>query len=107
VSGSSAIEQRPGFIKLLNKLEQDDVLIVTKLDRLGAIDVATTVASRVQGWHFPQQLAHALVELVPMYLANLEAAHPQQAADCALNLEKRRHDLPPRLQGGADKLRLG
>jgi putative DNA-invertase from lambdoid prophage Rac len=46
VSGSSAIAQRPGFIKLLNKLEQDDVLIVTKLDRLGrnAIDVATTVA---------------------------------------------------------------
>ena len=46
VSGSSAIEQRPGFIKLLNKLEQDDVLIVTKLDRLGrnAIDVAPTVA---------------------------------------------------------------
>jgi putative DNA-invertase from lambdoid prophage Rac len=46
VSGSSAIEQRPGFIKLLNRLEQDDVLIVTKLDRLGrnAIDVATTVA---------------------------------------------------------------
>ena len=46
MSGSSAIEQRPGFIKLLNKLEHDDVLIVIKLDRLGrnAIDVATTVA---------------------------------------------------------------
>jgi putative DNA-invertase from lambdoid prophage Rac len=46
VSGSSAIAQRPGFIKLLNKLEHDDVLIVTKLDRLGrnAIDVAVTVA---------------------------------------------------------------
>jgi putative DNA-invertase from lambdoid prophage Rac len=46
VSGSSAIEQRPGFMRLLDKLEQDDVLIVTKLDRLGrnAIDVATTVA---------------------------------------------------------------
>ena len=46
VSGSSAIEQRPGFAKLLNKLEQDDVLVVTKLDRLGrnAIDVGTTVA---------------------------------------------------------------
>jgi len=45
VSGSSAIEQRPGFIKLLDRLEQDDVLIVTKMDRLGrnAIDVATTV----------------------------------------------------------------
>ena len=45
VSGSSAIEQRPGFVRLLDRLEQDDVLIVTKLDRLGrnAIDVATTV----------------------------------------------------------------
>ena len=46
VSGSSAIEQRPGSMRLLDKLEADDVLIVTKLDRLGrnAIDVATTVA---------------------------------------------------------------
>jgi len=45
VSGSSAIEQRPGFMRLLDKLEPDDVLIVTRLDRLGrnAIDVATTV----------------------------------------------------------------
>jgi putative DNA-invertase from lambdoid prophage Rac len=46
VSGSSAIEQRPGFMKLLDRLEQDDVLVVTKLDRLGrnTIDVGTTVA---------------------------------------------------------------
>ena len=45
ISGSSAIEQRPGFLRLLDKLEPEDVLIVTKLDRLGrnAIDVATTV----------------------------------------------------------------
>jgi putative DNA-invertase from lambdoid prophage Rac len=45
VSGSSAIEQRPGFMKLLDRLERDDVLVVTKLDRLGrnAIDVAGTV----------------------------------------------------------------
>ena len=45
VSGSSAIEQRPGFLKLLDRLEKDDVLIVTKMDRLGrnAIDVRTTV----------------------------------------------------------------
>jgi putative DNA-invertase from lambdoid prophage Rac len=45
VSGSSAIEQRPGFLKLLDRLEKDDVLIVTKMDRLGrnAIDVGTTV----------------------------------------------------------------
>jgi putative DNA-invertase from lambdoid prophage Rac len=45
VSGSSAIEQRPVFMKLMDKLERDDVLIVTKLDRLGrnAIDVASTI----------------------------------------------------------------
>lgn len=45
VSGSSAIEQRPGFVRLLDRLEQDDVLLVTKLDRMGrnAIDVAITV----------------------------------------------------------------
>src|SRR3954452_7439234 len=46
VSGSSAIEQRKGFMKLLERLETGDVLIVTKLDRLGrnAIDVQQTVA---------------------------------------------------------------
>ncbi len=46
VSGSSAIEQRPGFVKLMDGLERDDVLIVTKLDRLGrnAMDVTGTVA---------------------------------------------------------------
>jgi putative DNA-invertase from lambdoid prophage Rac len=45
VSGSSAIEQLPGFMRLVDELEQDDVLIVTKLDCLGrnAMDVATTV----------------------------------------------------------------
>ena len=45
VSGSSAIEQRPGFMRLLDRLETDDVLIVTKMDRLGrsAIDVVATV----------------------------------------------------------------
>jgi putative DNA-invertase from lambdoid prophage Rac len=45
VSGSSAIEQRSGFMKLMDRLERHDVLIVTKMDRLGrnAIDVATIV----------------------------------------------------------------
>jgi putative DNA-invertase from lambdoid prophage Rac len=39
-------EQGPGFLRLLDRLEQDDVFVVTKLDRLGrnAIDVAATVA---------------------------------------------------------------
>ena len=45
VSGASAIQQRKGFMKLLDKLDEDDVLIVTKMDRLGrnAIDVKATV----------------------------------------------------------------
>lgn len=46
VSRSSAIDQRPGFLRLLDRLESGDVLVVTKLDRLGrnAIDVSQTVA---------------------------------------------------------------
>lgn len=46
VSGSMAIAQREGFSRLLDKMEKGDILIVTKLDRLGrdAIDVSTTVA---------------------------------------------------------------
>jgi putative DNA-invertase from lambdoid prophage Rac len=50
ISGSTAIARRPGFIKLLDRLEAGDVLIVTKLDRLGrdAIDVSRTVA-RLEG----------------------------------------------------------
>ncbi|MFV0475397.1 MAG: recombinase family protein [Pikeienuella sp.] len=46
ISGSMAIAQREGFSRLVDKMEKGDVLIVTKLDRLGrdAIDVSTTVA---------------------------------------------------------------
>jgi len=45
VSGSVAAMDRKGFAKLVDRLEADDVLIVTKLDRLGrsAIDVRATV----------------------------------------------------------------
>ena len=45
ISGSVAAEQRPGFTKLLERMESGDVLVVTKLDRLGrnAIDVRSTV----------------------------------------------------------------
>ncbi|KGU94611.1 putative DNA-invertase from lambdoid prophage Rac [Burkholderia pseudomallei MSHR4377] len=45
VSGSVAAKQRAGFAKLLDRLEEGDVLIVTKLDRLGwnAMDVRATV----------------------------------------------------------------
>lgn len=45
VSGSVAAMERKGFAKLVDRLEADDVLIVTKLDRLGrnAMDVRATV----------------------------------------------------------------
>jgi putative DNA-invertase from lambdoid prophage Rac len=45
VSGSVPAGQRKGFVKLLDKLERGDVLVVSRLDRLGrnSIDVRQTV----------------------------------------------------------------
>lgn len=50
VSGSVAATEREGFTKLMDRLESGDVLIVTKLDRLGrnAMDVRATV-ERLEG----------------------------------------------------------
>lgn len=45
ISGSVPTSDRKGFQSLLSKMEDDDVLVVTKLDRLGrnAMDVRATV----------------------------------------------------------------
>ncbi|MGZ2411972.1 putative DNA-invertase from lambdoid prophage Rac [Sphingomonas sp. F9_3S_D5_B_2] len=45
VSGSTPAKERKGFAKLVDKLESGDVLVVTKLDRLGrnAMDLRATV----------------------------------------------------------------
>ena len=45
ISGSTSARERPAFAKLMDRLETGDVLIVTKLDRLGrnAMDVRATV----------------------------------------------------------------
>lgn len=45
ISGSVQASARPAFSKLLDKMESGDVLVVTKLDRLGrnAMDVRATV----------------------------------------------------------------
>ena len=50
VSGSVAAMERKGFAKLVDRLEARDILIVTKLDRLGrnAMDVRSTVDSLAQ-----------------------------------------------------------
>jgi putative DNA-invertase from lambdoid prophage Rac len=45
ISGSVAASERPEFARLLDRLERGDVLVVTKLDRLGrnAMDLRSTV----------------------------------------------------------------
>ena len=45
ISGSTQASARPGFARLLERLEEGDILVCTKLDRLGrnAIDVRSTV----------------------------------------------------------------
>jgi putative DNA-invertase from lambdoid prophage Rac len=45
ISGSTSAVHRRGFIRLMDKLEAGDILVVTKLDRLGrnAMDVRATV----------------------------------------------------------------
>jgi putative DNA-invertase from lambdoid prophage Rac len=45
ISGSMPTVRRKGFTRLLEKIENKDILVVTKLDRLGrdAIDVSSTV----------------------------------------------------------------
>lgn len=45
ISGSVAAKERPGFTKLIERMESGDILVVTKLDRLGrnAMDVRATV----------------------------------------------------------------
>jgi putative DNA-invertase from lambdoid prophage Rac len=51
ISGSVAAKERPGFAKLIDKMESGDILVVTKLDRLGrnAMDVRATV-EQLSSW---------------------------------------------------------
>lgn len=64
VSGSVSASQRPGFQKLLERMEQGDTLVVTKLDRLGrdSIDVQQTVA----------RFEAAGMKLIVLQLGNLD-----------------------------------
>ena len=51
VSGSTPAMERQGFAKLVDRMEAGDVLVVTKLDRLGrnAMDVRATVEKLAAG----------------------------------------------------------
>lgn len=64
VSGSVPASQRPGFQKLLERMEAGNTLVVTKLDRIGrdSIDVQQTVK------HFEK----AGMRLVVLQLGNLD-----------------------------------
>lgn len=64
ISGSVPALQRPGFVSLLDKLEDGDTVVVTKLDRLGrdSIDVQQTV----------QLFTARGVRLIVLQLGNLD-----------------------------------
>lgn len=68
ISGSVAAKERPGFIKLIDRMESGDVLVVTKLDRLGrnAMDVRSTV----------EQLASAGVRVHCLALGGVNLTSP-------------------------------
>ena len=64
ISGSVPASQRPGFQKLMDRMEKGDTLIVTKLDRIGrdSIDVQQTVT----------RFAEAGMRLIVLQLGNLD-----------------------------------
>lgn len=68
ISGSVPASERPGFQKLLERIEGGDVLIVTKLDRLGrnAMDVRQTV----------EQLTNAGIRVHCLALGGVDLTSP-------------------------------
>ena len=68
ISGSVAASERPGFARLLDRMENGDVLIVTKLDRLGrnAMDVRKTV----------EQLAKSDIRVHCLALGGVDLSSP-------------------------------
>jgi putative DNA-invertase from lambdoid prophage Rac len=68
ISGSVAAKERPGFIKLIDRMESGDVLVVTKLDRLGrnAMDIRASV----------EQLASSGVRVHCLALGGVDLTSP-------------------------------
>lgn len=68
ISGSVAASERPGFCRVLDRMENGDVLIVTKLDRLGrnAMDVRKTV----------EQLAESGIRVHCLALGGVDLTSP-------------------------------
>lgn len=68
ISGSVAAKERPGFTKLVDRMESGDILVVTKLDRLGrnAMDVRATI----------EQLANSGVRVHCLALGGVDLTSP-------------------------------
>ncbi|BBV96692.1 recombinase family protein [Pseudomonas monteilii] len=68
ISGSTCAADRPGFAKLLDRMEDGDILIVTKLDRLGrnAMDVRSTI----------ERLAEAKIRVHCLALGGVDLTSP-------------------------------
>lgn len=95
VSGSTPAMERKGFRKLVDRLDWDDVLIVTKLDRLGrnAMDIRATV----------EQLAEMQVRVHCLALGGVDltsAAGKMTMAVIAAVAEFERDLLVERTQAG-------
>jgi putative DNA-invertase from lambdoid prophage Rac len=100
VSGSTPALQRQGFRRLMDRLDWDDVLIVTKLDRLGrnAMDVRSTV----------EQLAEMNVRVHCLALGGVDltsAAGRMTMAVIAAVAEFERDLLVERTQAGLSRAR--
>jgi putative DNA-invertase from lambdoid prophage Rac len=100
VSGSTPAMERKGFRKLIDRLEWDDVLIVTKLDRLGrnAMDVRATV----------EQLAEINVRVHCLALGGVDLTSPagkMTMAVIAAVAEFERDLLVERTQAGLSRAR--
>lgn len=98
VSGSTPAMERKGFRKLIDRLDWEDVLIVTKLDRLGrnAMDVRATV----------EQLAEMQVRVHCLALGGVDltsAAGKMTMAVIAAVAEFERDLLVERTQAGLSR----
>jgi putative DNA-invertase from lambdoid prophage Rac len=98
VSGSTPAMERKGFRKLIDRLDWDDILIVTKLDRLGrnAMDVRATV----------EQLAEMQVRVHCLALGGVDltsAAGKMTMAVIAAVAEFERDLLVDRTQAGLSR----
>lgn len=98
VSGSTSAMERNGFRKMVDRLEEDDVLVVTKLDRLGrnAMDVRATV----------EQLADMKVRVHCLALGGVDltsAAGKMTMAVIAAVAEFERDLLVERTQAGLSR----